>query len=259
MALKAVFEDPVVWQPSYDAPHCTSRGAARSSLFHPDGFSLWKLNAELEPGTELIWGSDHGDEGIFVIAGELEFEERRVGVDGALIIEAGVPATVRAGSQCSLVHFGGMEPDSPSDGPLGPAATEGRHVHVFDADDAAALRLGDLTYYSDGWCPTCRLMLFTVDRRDATALSATGSHKHSVDEIIHVLDASMNVGPVTVAAGRSVAVPGDLRYGFKAPGGLRFINYRRDACSVVFAPGDEPSLESRARIMARIASGDYNP
>ncbi len=256
MSRTAVFEDDVEWEPHYGAPHCTSRGDARSALFHPDGFSLWKVNGELDAGTELTWGTDHGDEGIFVISGELEFDGRVIGADGALIVEAGVSGTVRARRATSLVHFGGVERNSPSDGPLGPPAVEGRHVHVFDTADAEALRIGDHTYYSDGGCPTCRLMLFTVDRRDDADPSSSGSHKHSADEIIHILDGAMNVGRVRIVAGGSVAVPGDLRYGFTAPAGLRFVNYRRDASTVVFAPGDEPHLECRARIAAKLASGE---
>ncbi len=254
MAQRAVVEEPVDLEPSYSAPYTSLRGQARSSLFHPDGYSLWKVLAELEPGAELTWSHDHGDEGIFVIAGELECEGKAVGTEGAVIVEAGAPTTVRALAPTSLVHFGPVEQEAPANGPYGAPAAE-RRVHVFDAADAAAIRTGFVTYYGDGSCPTCRMAMFTVDRRDNPDPALAGSHKHSEDEIIHVLDGEMHVGPAVIPAGRSVAVPGELRYGYKAPAGLRFINYRRDASTVVFNPGDEPRVESRKAMAARFEDG----
>ncbi len=255
MAPRAMVEEPVELAPSYLAPYTTLAGAARSALFHPEGYSIWKLTAELAPGAELTWDTAHGDEGLFVISGELECDGKQIGTEGAVIVEAGVPTTVRALAPTSLVHFGPVDQAPPANGPYGPPAAE-RRVHVFDAADAAAIRTGFVTYYGDGSCSSCRVAMFTVDRRHNPDPSGAGSHKHSEDEIIHVLDGEMHVGPAVIPAGRSVAVPGELRYGYKAPGGLRFINYRRDASTVVFGPGDEPQVESRARMAERLASGE---
>jgi quercetin dioxygenase-like cupin family protein len=229
-------------------------------LFHPEGYSLWKLTGALHAGAELEWGSDHGDEGIFVLSGELEFDGKHFGVDGAIIIEAGVIGMVRATADTRLLHFGPIETQPPSNGPLGPPAVEGRHVHVFNGDDAEAIRTGKVTFYSDGACPTCRIALFTVDRSSSSEPRVSSkSHKHSTDEIIHILAGTMNVGPITIPAGQGIAVPGDLRYGYTATPDLRFINYRRDAATSVQNPGDEPWLESRSRMIARLASGASKP
>jgi mannose-6-phosphate isomerase-like protein (cupin superfamily) len=251
-----VFEEPATLQPSYLAPYCTARGGTRSSLFHPDRYSLWKVNAELDEGAELGWGSDHGDEAIFVIDGTLDIGGRRCGPDGAVICESGVPATLRALTNVRLVHFGPVEAAPPTGGFLGAPSDEGRGVHVVDADEAEAQRTGVLTFFSDGSCPTCRAALFTMDRRTEYEPRTYRSHKHSEDEIIHVLEGEIDVGPVHISAGMGVAVPGDRRYGFKSTGPLRFLNYRRDISTVVHGVGTEPELENRQRMRNMIARND---
>ncbi len=251
-----VFEEPVKLGPSYQAPYTTARGDAESSLFHPEGYSLWKLTARLGPGAELEWGSDHGDEGIFVVSGALEHDGKRCGTDGVILVEAGVPATVRALGETELLHFGPTETAPPAEGPLGGPSSTDHRVHVIPFEETEPVRAGFMTFYSDGSCPSCRIALFTVDRRNAPEPRNFASHLHSEDEIIHILDGSINVGPVPVAAGQGVAVPGERRYGFRSPGPLRFINYRRDISTVVHGVGSEPELETLGRMHDMIRRND---
>ncbi len=251
-----VFEDAVTLAPSYQAPYTTARGDTESFLFHPEGYSLWKLTARLASGAELEWGADHGDEGIFVVAGELEHDGKRCGTDGVILIEAGVPATVRATADTELLHFGPTDVAQPADGPLGPTADAAHHVHVIPYEETEPVRAGFMTFYADGSCPTCRIALFTVDRRHAPEPRNFTSHLHSEDEIIHILDGSINVGPVPVEAGHGVAVPGERRYGFRSPGPLRFINYRRDISTVVHGVGTEAELETLGRMHDMIRRND---
>ncbi len=257
--MKAVFEEPTSSTASYEAPYTEATGEVRSSIFRPDGYSLWKVSAELEAGAELRWDEGHGDEGIFVLSGDLEHEGRHTGAEGVVLVESGVAATVRVTEPSRILHFGPVSTSVPTDGPFGPPATEGRHVHVFTAEDGKEIKAGAVTYFSDGGCPTCRIALFTVDRRNATEPSTSPSHKHSQDEIIHIIEGSLGVGSTTVTEGMAMAIPADLRYGFRARGTYRFINYRADGSTTVHAPGSEPELETRERVLKRVALGLSKP
>ncbi|HEX4082919.1 MAG TPA: hypothetical protein VHX40_08150 [Acidimicrobiales bacterium] len=238
----------------YLAPSCEAEGPVRSALFHPDGYSLWELEAELAAGSALRWGADHADEAVFVLDGELALDGTACDPKTAVIIEAGVPATVRAVSDARILHFGPTEAEAPIDGLLGPALGVGHQVHVVDADDAPQVGSGDgpgAVYYADSSCPTCRIALFEVHCGTPHVVS---SHTHSEDEIIRVMTGELRVGRVTVTAGMSIAVPGELRYGFRTPGPYSFLNYRRDASLYVGTPGSPPILEG-AEASRRMASG----
>ncbi len=248
----AMFEGLGSMVPGYAAPYCRAHGPARSRWFHPKGYGLWKVSALVEAGTTLEWSAAHGDEALFVRSGELDVDAKACGRDGAVIVESGVPTVITARQTTSLVHLGPIAIEPPADGPLGAPATEGRGLHAFDHADAEACRTGHVTFYADGWCPTCRTMLFTVDRRGTDEAIVGSSHVHSADEIIHVLDGEISVGPITVPAGCGVAVPGGLRYGYRASRGFRFLNYRADACTIVHQPGTTPELESRERMATRV-------
>ncbi len=251
-----VIEDSLALTDGYHAPWCVGRGPVRSALFHPDGYSLWKLAAEVGAGAELEWDTTHGDEAIFVVAGDLDVNGRRTGAEGVVIVESGVPVTIRALVDTQLLHFGPASAEPPTDGPIGPADADGHSVRVLTADEAESLRTGVLTFYTDGSDPTCRMAFFLNDGNHVDTARSVGSHKHSQDEIIHVVEGSISLGPTTVEPGHSVAVPGDRRYGFRTPGRLRFLNYRRDVSTVVHTPGTEPEIESRARTAGMHARGE---
>ncbi len=238
----------------YLAPSCKAEGTVRSALFQPDGYSLWELEAELGASSELRWDEDHGDEVVFVLAGELELDGAVCVPQTTVIVEAGVPATARAVSDARILHFGPATRDAPMDGLLGPALDVGRQVHIVGPEDAPQVGSGDgpgAMYYADSSCPTCRVAFFEVHCGTAHVVS---SHTHSQDEIIRVMSGELRVGRVRVSAGMSVAIPGEHRYGFRTPGPYSFLNYRRDASLYVASPGSTPIMEG-AEASRQMASG----
>jgi hypothetical protein len=241
----------------YGAPYCSAVGRASSSLFHPEDFSLWRLDAALTAGTELEWATRHGDEALFVLAGELDVDGQRCAEEGVVIIEADSRPNVRAIEGTHLLHFGSTETEAPSDSLFGPPRRPGGDIHVFSLKDGEALRTMATTYFSDGTCPTCRIAFFTVDLMSVTTPKTYSSHLHSEDELIHVLDGTMKVGANRVSTGRAAAIPRDLRYRFATDGPLRFLNYRRAASTMLEAPDGPLELETRTRMLERMASGEF--
>jgi quercetin dioxygenase-like cupin family protein len=233
----------------YVAPNCATRGTARSALFAPPGYSLWQVDGELDVGTELEWGTAHGDEAVYVLEGAVVIDGTRVTAGGAVLIEAGVPAVVRAVELSHVAHFGPTEHEPPGDGPFGAPAVEGRGVHIIPtkSDSMSAPRLTtkalEGSYYGDGACPTCRITLYEADGRKLRNFVAP-SHVHSADEILYLLDGEMRFGRLLAKKGMALAVPANRRYAFRAKEGFSFLNYRPDAASVTRAPGSEPVLET---------------
>jgi mannose-6-phosphate isomerase-like protein (cupin superfamily) len=238
---------------TYGAPHCDSRGPARGLLFHPDGFSLWSVVGELDRGAVLEWGADHGDEAVYVVSGGLDCADGRVTAGSTLIIEAGVPTAVRSSEFTRLVHVGPISPASPAEGILGPADGDGRGIHVVTAHDASKIHFGGRdnatsVYFRDGTCPTCRITFFLYDGSVFTDGYVGVSHTHSEDEIMHVLEGELHVGPLVVGPGTSIAVPRSLRYSFRTEGPFRYLNYRADVSIAVVRPGSDPVLETVANL-----------
>ena len=245
---------------AYGAPYCAASGAYCSVLFHPEGFSLWRVEGELGEGAALEWGTAHGDEALYVTAGGLDCVGRRVGQGSTLIVEAGVPALVRPVGRTRVVHFGTVATEPPTDGLLGPPGLDGRRVHIVAPERASSVHFGGgdgatSVYFSDGTCPTCRVTLFLYDGSVFTDGYSGASHFHSQDEIIHVLDGELHFGPLTVAAGASIAVPRDWRYSFRTSGPFRYLDYRADVATAVVAPGSEPVVETVDNLL-RVGGGD---
>jgi mannose-6-phosphate isomerase-like protein (cupin superfamily) len=246
MAAIEVKEAGTPFENGYRAPACEADGPAQSTLFQPEGYSLWEVEAELGTGAELRWSSQHGDEVLFILDGAMEVDGQICEPKAAAIIEAGVAATARAVTPSKVVHFGPTSVNAPSAGLYGPAPTEGRRVHVARPDDATRVGSDDgpgAVYYADSSCPTCRLAFFEVS---GPAPQVVGSHTHSEDEIIRVTSGELRLGRTRVGPGMSVAIPGGYRYGFRTPGAFSFLNYRRDVSTYVAAPGSEPMVEGAA-------------
>jgi hypothetical protein len=248
--------DLTVLTEGYDAPGCVIRGSARGVRFHPEGYSLWQVSGVLEPGTELEWGTEHGDEALYLRTGVLEIDGKRVEEGGMVIVESGVRALVRALVQTSVLHQAPTEPGAAINGPLGPPDDANRGVHVFGPTDARRVDTshGYTDFFADSTCPTCRISCFIPcileDGRTAQPAVAP-SHAHSEDEIIHILDGEMQLGRHRLTPGMSVAIPGNRRYGFRIPSGCRFLNYRRDLASATFAPGTPPTIETVESLRGR--------
>jgi hypothetical protein len=110
-------------------------------------------------------------------------------------------------------------------------------------------------WFSDGTCPGCRIALFMVDH-GADEPNTARSHSHSEDEIIHVLDGELHVGPQTVTAGMSMAIPKNVRYSFRSKGRYRFINYRSNPSFYIGRPNSEPVRETRDQLLKSVAGAD---
>jgi hypothetical protein len=237
---------------SYGAPHCRTSGSARGALFQPDGFSLWSVRGELEAGSSVEWGTDHGDEAVYVVQGGLDCAAGHVAEGSALIVEAGVPMVAHSSGPTRVVHVGPVATTSPRGGLLGPARGRGRGIHVVTPEDAPSIRFGEdnatSVYFRDGTCPTCRITFFLYDGTVFAEGYVGVSHVHSEDEIMHVLDGKLHVGPLVAGPGVSIAVPGGLRYSFRTKGPFRYLTYRADVSTAVVQPGSTPVLETVATL-----------
>jgi len=158
----------------------------------------------------------------------------------AVIVEAGASGTIRAIADSKLVHVGSTTHPSVTEG----TGATAPGMHVVDSAGGRHVRFDghpiENNYFADSTCPSCQIVLFTVSCDEA---HTAASHLHSEDEIIHVIEGELQVGPQTVKAGMSVAIPAGRRYGFRTPGAYKFINYRRDASTFTGAPGSDPVAE----------------
>ena len=246
-----VMEPDAALRPGYPAPSCTLTGRASSAVFAPDGYSLWLVVAQLDAGAKVEWSAAHGDEGVYVATGALTVDGTTCDAGGAVIVESGVPAEVRAEEATGLVHVGSTSAVPSSGGLFGPPAADGHGVHVLSGHQLAPIEVGSIShvYYADSTCPTCRIAFFRIDSSDDYA---SPSHAHSQDEIIHVLSGSLQFGRRTVGPGTSVAIPAERRYGFRSTEAFSFLNYRANGSSVTMAPGT-PAFEESARAVRKLA------
>jgi quercetin dioxygenase-like cupin family protein len=245
-------------EPGYPAPFCSLAGGAKSSYFHPPGYSLWLLRAELGEGATVSWAAVHGDESVFVLDGSVTCEDTTCPRGGMVVVEANVATELRADEPTTILHVGPTDPAPPVDGLLGPADPNGHRVHVLQPSDAVFVgdNIGQGNFM-DSTCPTCRISVFYVDCKLPGYTAA--SHTHSEDEIIHVLTGHLRIGPQLVETGMSVAVPKDRRYGFTSDVPFSFFNYRRDVSTMTFKPGSDPwleTLESLREFMATHPDGN---
>jgi quercetin dioxygenase-like cupin family protein len=226
----------------YLAPFCTARGGVRSRFRAPEGFGQFVVYGDLDAGAEVEWGAAHGDEGVYVLDGEVETQGTVVPRKGAIVIEAGAPASLRATTGTRLLHLGSTAPGPMLDSVIGPPATDHPKVHVFGPEGAAAetYKVIDLTFFTDSYCDGCRISLF---RNRGHAPHVDSSHSHTVHEMITVTEGELQVGRDTVPAVRTLAIPADRRYGYRTKGPWEFVNFRSDASWYVGGPGTEPIRE----------------
>jgi uncharacterized cupin superfamily protein len=240
------FSEARPFLPGYATRSCRASGDVASRGFCPEGGSLWLVHGRLGAGAALEWDTEHGDEAVYVVSGELAAGDSRCGPGDVFIVESTATAMVRAGTDVEVLHFGPVAVDAAADGVFGPPEDLGRGTHVVPSGGLYLRRTEGLpltsVVYADSACRTCRINLFLVSGPDGYR---TGSHLHSQDEIVHVLAGELQVGRNRVGAGESVAVPANQRYGFQARGAFSFLNYRRDVSTAVAVPGTEPVLEAR--------------
>jgi mannose-6-phosphate isomerase-like protein (cupin superfamily) len=256
MASIAVF-DHGTEVPGYPQLFCRAEGDVTASIFDPVETPIWTIRATLADGARLSWPAEHGDEALRVLEGSLETDAGRCETGDAVIIEAGVETSVRAVGRTRILHMGSNLATPPTEGPLGAPEADGHRVHLLRRADVYTVSREDsgaamvARMFADSSCPTCRLHLLEVG---FDGPMASASHMHSEDELLHVLEGSLRAGRVHVPAGSTVFVPGGLRYAIRSDVACTLVNFRRDASTVVFTPGEEPHLETVGA--ARDASGD---
>jgi len=198
---------------------CRLEGGGRSAVVvSPADEPLWAVRVDLDAGASLAWESDHGEEALFVLSGDLAVDDVPCPTRGAVVVEADAYPTVRATSDAAVVYLGHR--------PTGVAAGKrGRRVHVFGPDGDFRLHGGghDVVMFVDATCDGCDLMLFTTSRADAHVQTP---HSHSQDEIIYLLDGEITMGSYRFDAGDALAIEADRRYGFRSEDGYRFLNFR---------------------------------
>jgi uncharacterized cupin superfamily protein len=234
---------------------CTTSGPVTSRRLGFVDFPLWSVRSELGPGGALEWDGRHGDEGLYVIEGELVVDGRTCPTGGAVIVEADVAARVEAPDGATVVHVGPVDPNVPTDGPNGPAGDDGRGVHVVGPEGTWSTVEGTrgTRMFLDSTCPTCRISFFVSGR---PVPNTSAPHTHTADEIISVLHGELRFGSHRLGPGDAVAISGSQQYAFSASsgeldadgqptGGYAFLNYRADA-SMMQRQGSEPFLEGGA-------------
>jgi quercetin dioxygenase-like cupin family protein len=227
---------------SYQAPFCSSEGSVRSRVRAPEGFGQFVVYDDLEPCAEVTWAPEHGDEGVYVLEGEVEVDGTSVPRKGAVVLEAGAPARLRATAPSRLLHVGSTEPGPFLDSVIGPPDTANPSVHVFGPEGRGTERYGviDLTFFTDSYCDGCRISFFRNLGHEA---HVDASHSHTVHEMITVTEGELQVGPDRVPAVRTLAIPAGRRYGYRTKGPWEFVNFRSDASWYVGKPGTEPIRE----------------
>ena len=226
--------EPSALDSGYLAPSCAAKGSVASALFHPGDYSLWQVSAELGAGRRS-WDGPTATRPSTSSTGRSK-RTAACGAGRVIVVEADASGTVRAVTDTKLLHVGSTVP---------PAATgAAAGMHVVDAAGGRHVRFEghpiENIYFADSTCPTCQIVLFTVSCDEA---HTAASHLHSEDEIIHVLDGELQVGPQTVKAGMSVAIPAGRRYGFRTPGRLQVHQLPPGRVDLHGAPGTDPVVE----------------
>jgi quercetin dioxygenase-like cupin family protein len=232
----------------------TVDGLVSSRLMSPPDYELWLCVAELEAGATVSWPTEHGDEALYVLDGELSVQGHPCPAGGAVIVESGVPAVVRATARSRIGHYGSRAPSRLGSGAGSGSGSAAHGVHVVGPRGVTSL--GDpstvgVRFLADSTCPTCTLSLFEVtrDRRRPGR-----PHSHSADEIIYVVDGTMHLGAHVLGPGTSLCIPGGTRYAEGSGNrGCVFVNYRPHASDRTdFVRGQPPTTRMEA---ARSAEG----
>ena len=236
----------VVASTTHQAPRAAV-GVVSSVALAPPGYPLWCCVSDLADAATIAWSGDHGDDGLFVLSGEISIDGRTCPAGGAVIVESGVDTVATAIGPTRIVHVGSHDPVAPDDGLLGPPQAGAHGVHVVGPDGvfhSGALEGVHAVWFADGTCPTCRIQLFTVTGPPNRSKRGK-SHTHSADEIIYVLDGSITMGSYHLGPGTALCVPADVRYALVGgEEGHAFLNFRRDVSEQVYERGSAPVLET---------------
>src|SRR5262245_31109927 len=199
--------------PAYQGPREAS-GVRWSRALHPEDYSIWLCESELDDVAVIRWDDRHGDDAVYVFEGELEIDGHRCPTGGAVIVESGHATEARAVGTTRIAHFGPAVDDAPEDGLFGAAKPDGHGVHVMGPDGhfLSGQREGvKAIWFADSTCETCRCALLLVDSPSA---GKAPTHHHTQDEIIFLIDGGLSMGAYDLAPHTALCIPADMRYSF---------------------------------------------
>lgn len=230
--------------PGWSAPTVSVVGDSMSALISPPDFLLWLIRGTLASGATMQWNLPHGDEVVYVSAGELDVDGRICPTGGAIIVESGVAATATARGETTVLHYGPVDPKPPTSfgGPVNP---DDHQVHIVGPGGTYAEVEGprDTRYFADSTCETCRATLLHTGR---ACEYESAAHSHSADEIIHLISGEVQLGAYRLGAGDTLCVAADVRYKFRSDTGFAFLNYRSDGSYQTVDRAKPPILEGGA-------------
>lgn len=228
----------------YAAPrHAT--GVEWSKRVSPDDYPLWMVVSRLADGGTITWSGEHGDDGLYVIDGALDFEGRVAPRDGAAVVESNVACTARAVGTTKVLHCGTASAAPPADGDYGPPSPDGHGVHIVGEQgwyESGNRENVVARWFADSTCPTCRISMFHVWRKDGGVKDLP--HTHTQDELIYLLGGGIKMGALSFGPDTCLAIPANLRYSLvSGDDGFAFVNYRRDVSTQHYGKVKPPELE----------------
>jgi quercetin dioxygenase-like cupin family protein len=241
-------EDEIEAEDAYPVPVSVS-GLVWSKLLSPREYVLWLCLSELEAGAQMTWPTVHSDEALYVFSGALDVGGHGCPERGAVIIESDVPATITATQRTRIAHWGSWETAVPEAGLNGPLSAGEHRIHVIGPNGRTISGSPEgvgVRSFANSACETCRVSLFEVTR---TKRRPGRPHSHSADEIIFLVDGTIELGSYTLQPGTSLCIPGSVRYAEgSGDDGAVFINYRREASDRTdFVKGQPPSTAPESR------------
>jgi quercetin dioxygenase-like cupin family protein len=231
-------------------------GIISCKTLSPPDYALRAALVELEERGELVWGTEHGEQAIYVLDGELTTDGRPCETNCALVIESGVELRVKAKRTTTFLHFDRVDQSVPADGLYGAPSPSGHSCHVVGPAGWFRCEHDDFngvvsTWFADSTCPTCRVTLMKVEHPHGFS---GPPHSHTQDEIIYVMAGSIQLGRHEYFAGSALCVPANTRYRVSYPRGGDFLNYRADASQTLRPDEDMPRLEAGLQTGGRLTA-----
>lgn len=239
------------------APSCRANGDVVARRLSPDEFSIWLYVSDFGAGASLEWGTEHGDEAVYVLEGTLEIQgtleldgqSRACPAGGAVLVESGVAAKATAPGPAKIAHFGSRGAEVTSD-----KARRGKVVHVVGPRGRYESPPGQpfFRFFADSTCETCDAFLLFSQRDHGWSVTP---HSHSADEVIYIIRGGVRTGGVVNHAGATLAFPANVKYALAAEAtGFESINFRSRRSELKFV-GDDGTIEETAANVGGIAVG----
>lgn len=187
--------------------------------------SVW--HHSVPAGVAMTWRQPAEGHVIYVQEGAAYVDDLPLEKKGAMIVEPGGSAVLRAGDRpLRLLHFYRNDPKAP------PHRKRGGHVHVVNNGDAK--RYGDADFegahadivmYADATCPTCDLWLHRAEMTEP--FPGSPAHQHTEDEIIAITNGVLTLGNRKIPEMTAIAVDAETTYKFGLGSErMGFVNFR---------------------------------